>query len=152
MTGGWTVFDSRIEALDWGGKTHTILRLPDEVVAALGPAARVEAEIAEHPVNLAITRAAAVAGAFLWAGQSLLDRIGLAPGDRVTVRLRPAPDDHVETPEDLSAALLRAGALPAWEALGPGKRRGMIYLIDTARRPATRARRIDETVQGLMPP
>lgn len=148
---GWTEFEGRIEPMLWGDKTFTVLPLPDAVVAALGNPARVEGEIAEHPVNLAISRGGPIDTAYLWAGQSLLDRIALAPGDRARVRLRPAPADHVDTPEDLTAALLRAGALTAWEGLSPGKRRGLIYLIDTAKRPATRAKRIVETVAGLAP-
>ncbi len=45
----------------------------------------------DHPVNLALTRAPVVEGVFLWAGASLLDRTGIAPGQPVEVRLRPPP-------------------------------------------------------------
>ena len=145
----WVVFEGRIEPMLWGDKTFTVLPLPDAIVQALGHPARVEGEIAEHPVNLAIARGGPIGTAYLWAGQSLLDRTGLRPGDETTVRLRPAPEDHVDTPEDLAAALLRAGALTAWQGLSPGKRRGLIHLIDTAKRPATRAKRITDTVAGL---
>lgn len=139
----WLSFDGRIEILAWGRATYTILPLPGAVVAALGAAGarRVEGEIAEHPVNLALTRAPVVEGVFLWTGRSLLDRIGVAPGAEVEVRLRPADSDAVEMPEDLAAALRAAGATAAWEALSPGKRRGHLYGIDSARTPATRARR-----------
>jgi uncharacterized protein YdeI (YjbR/CyaY-like superfamily) len=90
-----------------------------------------------------------VEGPFLWAGKSLLDRARLVPGHFFEARLRPAPDDAVETPQDLQNALRSGGVLDAWEALTPGKRRGLIYRIDTAKRPETRAKRITELVSGL---
>jgi hypothetical protein len=120
--------------------------LPDEVVAALGNCRRVEGEIAEHPVNLAPSRAPVIDGVFLWAGQSLLDRIGIAPGEPVEVRLRPAPDDRVDLDPDIEAALRQGGVLAEWEALTPGKRRGLLYQIATAKTEKTRSARIAKLV------
>jgi len=130
---------------------YTILRLPDAVADRLAAegAKRVEGEINEFPVNLAPSRAPMVEGAFLWTGRSLLDRIGLAPGDEVEVRLRKAPDDEVEVPEDVAAALHAAGASDLWEALSPGRRRGMLYQIGTAKSQATRGKRIAKLIGGL---
>lgn len=150
---GWQAFEGVVEPLVWGRATYTILRLPDDVAAALlaAGAARVEGEIAEHPVNLGLSRAPVVEGLFLWAGQSLLDRTGITPGERVEVRLRPAASDAVDTPEDLAAALRRADRTAAWEALTPGKRRGLIYRISTAKTSATRDKRIADVIAGLGP-
>ncbi|MGP1355304.1 YdeI/OmpD-associated family protein [Roseicyclus sp.] len=148
MQEGFVTFDAVVEPLDWG-RTYTIVRLPPEVAAALGDARRVEGEFAEHPVNLAITRAPVVDGPFLWAGKSLLTRAGLVPGQVFEARLRPAPDDAVETPQDVLNALRSGGVLDAWEALTPGRRRGLLYRIDTAKRPETRAKRITELVNAL---
>jgi hypothetical protein len=148
---GYITFDGRIVPLTWGRATYTILPLPAAVVAALGPARRVEGEIAEHPVNLALSRAPVVEGAFLWTGASLLARVGVAPGDAVEVRLRPAADDRVDVPDDVSAALLAAGALAAWDALSPGRRRGLLYRIDSARTAPTRAKRIAAVVAEVAP-
>jgi hypothetical protein len=146
---GYVTFEGRIEPMVWGRSTYTILRIPRDVVDALGPARRVEGEIAEHPVNLAPTRAPVIEGAFLWAGQSLLDRIGIAPGDVVEVRLRPAPDDRVDVPDDLALAMRAADVISVWEALTPGKRRGLLYKIDTAKTEATRQKRIGLLVAEL---
>jgi hypothetical protein len=145
---GFVTFDAVVEPLDWG-RTYTIVRLPPEVATALGDARRVDGEFAEHPVNLAITRAPVVDGPFLWAGKSLLTRAGLVPGQVFEARLRPAPDDAVETPQDVLNALRSGGVLDAWEALTPGRRRGLLYRIDTAKRPETRAKRITEVVNAL---
>ena len=129
-------FEGAVEPLAWGRvdlhhPAPADRRRPSALAAA--GARRVEGEIDEHPVNLALSRAPVVEGVFLWAGQSLLDRIGIAPGERLEVRLRPAPDDAVDTPDDVAAALRRAGRTGAWEALTPGKRRGLLYQIDTAK-------------------
>lgn len=135
--------------MDWGRATYTILPVPTEVVQALGATKRVEGEIAEHPVNLALSRAPVVEGVFLWTGQSLLDRIGVAPGEVVEVRLRPAPDDVVDMPDDVAGALARAGLTALWEGLTPGKRRGLLYQIATARTAPTREKRIARLVADL---
>jgi hypothetical protein len=134
----WVTFEGRVEPLAWGRSTYTILRLPENVVTALGKARRVQGEIAEHRVNLALSRAPVVDGVFLWTGQSLLDRIGLTPGEPVEVRLRPAPDDRVDLDPDIEAALRSGGVLDQWEALTPGRRRGLLYQIATAKTEKTR--------------
>jgi Bacteriocin-protection, YdeI or OmpD-Associated/Domain of unknown function (DUF1905) len=144
-------FTGRVETLAWGKSTYTIVRLPDEVAERLAAegARRVEGEINEFPVNLAPTRAPVLDETFLWAGKSLLDRIGLAPGDEVEVRLRKAPDDEVETPDDVAAALRSAGATHLWEALTPGRRRGLLYQIGTAKTQATRDKRIAKLIADI---
>lgn len=145
----WVSFEAVVEPVVWGKATYTLLRLPDWAVEALGAAKRVEGEINEHWVNLALSRAPVVEGVFLWAGQSLLDRLGIVPGEPLEVRLRPAPDDQVDTPEDVAAALRAAGMTAEWEGLTAGKRRGMLYQIGTAKTAPTRAKRIDAMIQGL---
>ncbi len=145
----WVTFEGRVEPLTWGRATYTILRLPDAVVAALGKTRRVEGEIADHPVNLALSRAPVVEGVFLWAGSSLLERVGITPGEPVEIRLRPAPDDRVDLDPDLEAALRSAGALATWEALSPGKRRGLLYQIATAKTAPIRAKRIAKLLADL---
>lgn len=147
----WLTFDGRVEPVVWGRATYTILRLPPDVAHSLTAlrAKRVEGEINDYPVNLALTRAPVVDGPFIWAGQSLLDRIGVTPGERLEVRLRPAPDDRVDVADDIAAALCLAGLTAAWEALTAGKRRGMLYQIDTAKTAPTRAKRIAALIASL---
>lgn len=145
----WVAFEGRVVPLTWGRSTYTILPLPDFVVDALGKCRRVEGEIADHPVNLALTRAPVVEGVFLWAGQSLLDRIGLQPGEPVEVRLRPAPDDRVDLDPDIEAAIRAGGVLATWESLTPGRRRGMLYQVATAKTDPTRRKRIAQLIKDL---
>lgn len=154
MTTDYVVFDGRIETLLWGKATYTILPLPDDVAEQLRSmgAKRVEGEINDHPVNLALTRAPVFDGMFLWAGKSLLDRIGLAPGELAEVRLRAAPDEAVEVAPDVAAALIHGLVSARWDALTPGKQRGLLYQIDTAKTAPTRAARIARMVAQLAAP
>jgi hypothetical protein len=149
----WVAFEGSVEPIVWGRATYTILRVPPAAEAALAAtrAHRVEGEINEHPVNLALTRAPHVEGVFLWAGQSLLDRLGVKPGQPLEIRLKAAADDRVDTSPDVEAALCTAGLLSAWERLTPGKRRSLLYRIDSARTDPTRAKRIAALIESLAP-
>lgn len=55
--------------------------------------------------------------------------------------------DAPTTPKDLKAALTTAGALAAFDALPPSHRREHINAIDEAKKPETRARRIENCVK-----
>lgn len=148
---GYVTFEGRVVAMPWGDKVYTIVPLPEQVLEALGPTRRVEGEFNDHPVNLAITTAPPdVYGTpFLWAGKSLLDRVGLGPGETFEARLRPAPDDAVDVPQDVLNALRSGGVIEVWDALSPGRKRALLYRIDTAKRPETRARRLSQLVMDL---
>ena len=145
----WVAFEARIEPLEWGLSTYTILRLPADVLEALRHPRRVEGEVADHPIEAGVARADVIADAFLYTGRAFLAAAGVEPGARVDVRLRPADPDRVETPADVAAAIRAAGRLEAWEALSPGRRRGALHLVATARREATRTRRIAALVADL---
>ncbi|MGL4320143.1 MAG: YdeI/OmpD-associated family protein [Paracoccaceae bacterium] len=145
----YIAFQGRIEPMVWGRATYTILRVPKTVVAALGPTKRVEGEMNDHPINLALTRAPVCPDVFLWAGQSLLERIGIAPDDLLEVRLRPAPDDLVDVPDDVAFALQSTGQTSVWAALTPGKQRRLLYQIGTAKTASTRSKRITTLIATL---
>jgi len=144
-------FEAEAKPLVRGLATFTILRLPPEAARTLQAAGaqRVEGDIAGHPVNLALARAPEIDGAVLWAGQSLLDRLGAKPGARLQVRLRPAPPDAVDTPEDVETALIRAGKTGIWQRLTPGRKRGLIHQITPAKTEPTRAKRSAAIIEGL---
>ena len=146
----YVTFEAKVEPMVWGRATYTILRLPHDVTKALGGAKRVEGEIADHPVNLAPTRAPVIEGQFLWAGQSLLDRIGIQPGEGVEVRLRPADPDAVDMDDDVAAALRAAGVSDLWAALSPGKQRGILHQVTSAKTSATRAKRVAKLISILV--
>lgn len=128
--------------MEWGKATYTVLSIPPEVVDALGKTKRVEGEINDHPVNLALTKAPVIDGVFVWAGKSLLREIGIEPGEQIEIRLRAAPNDLVEVPADVVNALRSAGVTDKWDSLTSGKQRGMLYQVTSAKRAETRVKRI----------
>ena len=148
--GDWT-FPGLVEAVTWGRSVYTLIRIPDGLVEeakAVGTR-RIEGTIDGIDVNLAITRAPVVDRPFVWAGRSLLRRIGAEAGAVVECRLRPVDDEVVPTPADVAARLAETGVLERWESLPPTERRSRLYPIESAGRPETRARRIDALVEQL---
>ena len=78
-------------------------------------------------------------------------KAGVAGGDKVTVTLEldTAPRD-VEVPKDLAAALKKAGARTAFDALAFTHRKEHVRAIEEAKAPETRARRIEKAVQMVL--
>jgi hypothetical protein len=148
--GEWE-FAGLVEAVTWGRSVYTVIRLPGGLVedAQSAGTRRVEGTVDGVVVNLAVTRAPVVDQPFVWAGRSLLRRVGAEAGAVVECRLRPVDDDVVPTPADVAALLGESGMLHRWESLPPTERRSRLYPIESAARPATRARRIDALIDGL---
>jgi hypothetical protein len=75
---------------------------------------------------------------------------GVEIGDAVHVRIEldDAPRT-VEVPEDLAAALAAAGLTEAFASLSYTHRKEHIRAVEDARRPGTRARRVEQTVARL---
>ncbi len=144
-------FEGRVIPLEWGKSVYTVLPVPDDIAEALQAQGtrRVEGEINDHPVNLALTKAPVFDGVFLWAAKSLLKEVGISPGEILDVRLRKADDAAVEVDDDIVLALRQGEATDLWAALTPGKQRGLLHGIKTAKRPETRAKRIHAMIAGL---
>ncbi len=144
-------FEGRVEPLEWGTSVYTILRLPADVSAALEGegARRVEGEINDHSVNMAMTKAPVIDGVFLYAGKAFLKEIGAEPGEELYIRLRKADPDQVDVPDDLILALRQAEMTDRWAALTPGKQRGLLHTVNTAKRADTRAKRIAKLITEL---
>lgn len=145
----YVAFEGRIEPMEWGKSTYTVLRLHPDVMQALGPAKRVEGEFNDHPVNLAVTKAPAIDDPFLWTGKSLLTKIGIEPGEVFEARLRAADPDALDVPSDVVNAIRSAGLSEIWDALTPGKKRGLLHTIETAKRTETRLKRIAKLLASL---
>ena len=146
------VVDSVVEPLEWGARTYTIMRLPEEVADAVRAAGakRVRGTADGAPLELALTRAPVVEGTFLWAGKGLLRQIGARAGDPVTLRIHAVADDDVPVPADVMEALDAAAVVELWEELTPGRRRSLLYPVSTARSSATRERRVAALVDAVV--
>lgn len=147
----WLSFVGRVEPMEWGNSTFTILTLPEEIVLELARrnTRRVEIELNDHPFNMALTKAPAVSGAFVYTGKSILQEVGISPGDEIEVRLRKADPNMVDVPSDVLLAIHSANLAGAWASLTPGKQRGMLHQITSAKKQETRVRRIEQLLASL---
>lgn len=147
----WVSFVGRVIPLEWGDNVFTILPIPDHVQAKLSAqgAKRIEIEINDGPLNLALTKAPVIDKVFVYIGKSALKSIGVEPGEELDVRVRNADPDVVEEPSDVITMLRQSEALDLWRMLTPGKKRGYLHQINSAKRPATRAVRIEKLIVEL---
>jgi Bacteriocin-protection, YdeI or OmpD-Associated/Domain of unknown function (DUF1905) len=139
-------FDSAVEL---GGKTATGIPIPDEVIDALGSSKR-------PPVTITIngytyrTTAVRMGGQF-FVPLSAENRAaaGVAAGDEITVDIEAdtAPRE-VALPDDLAAAMDDV-ARAAYDGLSYSHRKEWVRWVEEAKKPETRATRIEKTVAGL---
>jgi len=126
--------------------------VPPEVVEALGARDRipVTATFDGVPYRGSIVRMGG--GAVLGVQRAIMAEAGVSVGDTLTVIVRndDAPRE-VEVPDDLAEALARNdAALAAFEGLSFSLRREYVDAINEAKRPETRSRRLERTVQALI--
>ena len=91
-------------------------------------------------------------GAVLGVQKAIMAEAGVSVGDTLTVVVRndDAPRE-VEVPDDLAEALRRNDeARAAFEGLSFSHRREYVDSITEAKRPETRARRVERTIQALL--
>jgi hypothetical protein len=139
--------------LESHGRTATGFVVPDEVVEALGAGRRpkVAATLNGHTWRTSI---APMGGRFLLGvSAAVRDAAGVAAGEThtVTVEVDDAPRT-VDVPPDLAEALAaspEAGA--AWQALSYSHQRRHAEAVLAARRPETRARRVESVLAALIP-
>jgi hypothetical protein len=132
-----------------GGKTATGIQVPDEVVAGLGSGKR-------PPVSVTVggytyrTTVAPMGGAY-WVPLAAEHReaAGVAADQEVDVRIEldTAPRETA-LPDDLDAALDDA-ARAHFHGLAPSHRKEWVRWIEEAKKPETRALRVEKTVESL---
>ena len=147
----WLSFEGSVVPMEWGDSVYTVLPLPQEVSSALQSqnAKRVEIELNDHPLNLALTKAPVIAQVFVYTGKNVLMETGIAPGEMIDVRLRKADPNVVDIPPDVTQAIFEAGLVEVWTAMTPGKKRGLLHPVSTAKRLQTRQTRIAKLVKDL---
>lgn len=137
--------------IELGGKTATGMRVPDEVVAALGAGKRpaVRVTVRNYTYRSTITP---MSGAFyIPVSAEVRAASGVQAGDdvEVTVELDTEPRT-VDVPADLAAVLDgEAEAKRFFESLSYSNKRRFILQIEDAKTPETRQRRILKTIERL---
>ena len=133
------------------GKTATGIRVPAEVVAALGPSRRpaVRVTIEGHAYRSTV---APMGGEFMLpVSAEHREAAGVAAGDEVDVDLELDTEPRVlEVPADLSAALDGdAGARRRFDGLSYSKKQRFVLPVEQAKTAETRQRRIAKAVEAL---
>jgi hypothetical protein len=139
-------FESRVEL---GGKTATGIEVPEEVVAALGESKRPAVTITVNGYTYRTT-AVRMGGRFLVPlSAENREAAGVAAGDDITVdiALDTAPRE-VDLPADLAAAMDDA-VRATYDGLSYTHRKEWVRWVEEAKKPETRATRIEKTVTGL---
>lgn len=137
--------------VELSGKTATGIRVPPEIVEALGsgkkPAVRVTINGYTYRSTVAV-----YGGEFLLpVSAEVRERAGVAAGDGIEVAVELDTEPRaVEVPDDLAAALAAdAEASRFFEGLSYSNKRRIVLSIEDAKTAETRQRRIAKTVENL---
>jgi hypothetical protein len=129
---------------------NTGIEVPEAAVAALRRGKRPAVLVEVNGFRFRST-VAPMGGKFLIPfSAARREESGISGGDAVEVTLTVDVEPRtVEVPEDLRAALDAAGATAAWDALSYSKRKEHARSVTEAKKPETRARRVETVVAKL---
>jgi hypothetical protein len=128
-----------------------LVDVPPEVIEALGGKGRIPVTATLDGVPYRGTIVRMGGGALLGVQKAIMAEAGVSVGDTLTVVIRndDAPRE-VEVPNDLAEALGRDDvARAAFDGLSFSHKREYVDAINEAKRPETRARRIERTIQAM---
>ncbi len=133
------------------GKAFPYVEVPFDTVAFFGTKGRIPVKVTVNGVELPMSLAPMGGRHVLGFRRELAERAKVAVGDTVklTLELDEAPRT-VEVPAELAAALRKnAAAKRAWEALSYSHQREHAEAIAAAKKPETRARRVEKALEML---
>ena len=145
-------FEAAIVHHNVGTYRYTVVFLDDALVPRLPldryPRLRVSGEIGEVPFEGAFQP---VRGRwYVMLNKQLMSDGDCSVNDVVEVRFRVEDQDAVDVPTELLQRIAGDSALQnAWQALSPGKQRGIAYHLRSAKTPATKARRLEECLVAI---
>ncbi|MEM9364787.1 MAG: YdeI/OmpD-associated family protein [Planctomycetota bacterium] len=145
-------FSAQIEKYDFGKMCYTVVYVPEETTTKLdfskSKRLRVEGVIGQEPFAGALMP---VRGRwYIMVGRRMLTKLGVQLGDSVQIHFDVVSPDTVDVPRELEYALeANAVAKAAWDALTPGKQRGLAHRVASAKRIETIENRIDEILLEL---
>jgi bacteriocin resistance YdeI/OmpD-like protein/uncharacterized protein DUF1905 len=133
------------------GKTATGIRVPAEVMAALGPSRRPPVRVTINGHTYRTTVATMGGDPMFGVSAVVREAAGVAGGDEVDVDIEVDSEPRVvSAPDDLAAALdadPQAGRF--FEALSYSHKSAYVQWIESAKRDDTRRRRVEEAVRML---
>ncbi len=137
--------------VELGGKTATGIRVPPEVVEALGSGKKPAVRVTINGYTYRSTVAVYGGEFMLPVSAEVRERAGIAAGDGIEVAVELDTEPRVvEVPDDLAAALATdAEAQQFFEGLSYSNKRRIVLSINDAKTPETRQRRITKTIENL---
>jgi hypothetical protein len=132
-------------------KTATGIRVPDDVIAALGPSRRPPVRVTVNGYTYRTT-VAVMNGAFMFAvSADVRANAGVAGGDEVDVEIvLDTEPREVSVPADLQAALdADPDANRFFQSLSYSHKSAYVLWIESAKKDETRQRRIPEAIRML---
>jgi len=134
-----------------GDKTATGIRVPDDVIAALGPSRRPPAQVTVNGYTYRTT-VAVMNGAFMFGvSADVRTNAGVAGGDEVDVEIvLDTEPREVSVPADLQTALdADPEANRFFQSLSYSHKSAYVIWIESAKKDETRQRRIPEAIRML---
>lgn len=133
------------------GKNATGIRVPNDVVAALGKGKRPPVKVTVNGYTYPSTVANYGETYLLPFAKEHRDATGIQAGDEVEVTLELETTPRTVTlPDDLAAALdAQPGAREAFDRLAPSARKEHVRQVETAKAQETRERRIAKIVASV---
>jgi hypothetical protein len=139
-------FESTVEL---GGKTATGIPIPDEVIEALGSSRRPPVTITINGYSYRTTAVRMGGRFFVPLNAENRAAAGVAAGEDITVDIESdTTPREVTLPDDLAAAM-DDDARAAYDGLSYTHRKEWVRWVEEAKRPETRATRVEKTVAGL---
>jgi len=127
-----------------------LVDVPPEVIEALGGKGRIPVTVTFDGVPYRGSIVRMGGGAVLGVQKAIMAEAGVSVGDTLTVVIRNDAPREVEVPNDLAEALGRDDAArAAFDGLSFSHKREYVDAINEAKRPETRARRIERTIQAM---
>ncbi|HEY3529405.1 MAG TPA: YdeI/OmpD-associated family protein [Nocardioides sp.] len=138
-----------VSVVELGGRTATGIPIPDEVIEALGAGKRPPVTVTVNGHSYRTTAVRMEGRFFVPLSAENREAAGVAAGQEVTVDIEgdTAPRE-VTVPDDLADAMDDA-ARAAYDRLSYTHRKEWVRWVEEAKKPETRATRIEKTVTGL---
>jgi|SRR5215203_6776691 len=135
--------------VELGGKTATGIPVPDDVIEALGSGNRPPVTITINGYTYRTTAVRMGGRFFVPLSAENREGAGVAAGQSIGVDIEPdtAPRE-VTLPDDLAAAMDDV-ARAAYDGLSYTHRKEWVRWVEEAKKPETRAIRVEKTVAGL---
>jgi len=157
MAAGHT-FRGKLEELVWGRMRYWVIFLPARLESRAPfsekKKLRMRGTVDGQPVALAWQLHEG--RHYVMFGKAAAKKLGIALGATVGMTFTLVSDDDVEVPEELRLALAQEPEWRAlWKKLTPGQQRGLAHMVNSAKRPETRAARAIDVMrrveEGVVP-